>query len=219
MIQTTFLAHSGFLIQTDSCYFLIDWWKGDLPVLENKPLYVLASHRHKDHYDPHIFDLDATFILSDDIPLPEGQTAHVIGPNQTLTLDHVVIETLPSTDAGVAFILTVDGKTIYHAGDLHWWHWEGEPDPWNPDMEKNFKAYIAPLANRHLDLAFVPLDHRLQAAEDWGFVYVLNLAQVDAVVPMHQWNITEPTQRFCANYPQWAGLIHPLEQSGQTLTL
>ena len=38
------------------------------------------------------------------------------------------IRTLRSTDEGVAFVVHYAGKTIYHAGDLNWWHWEGEPD-------------------------------------------------------------------------------------------
>ncbi len=39
------------------------------------------------------------------------------------------IRTLRSTDEGVAFVVHYAGKTIYHAGDLNWWHWKkGEPD-------------------------------------------------------------------------------------------
>ena len=52
------------------------------------------------------------------------------------------------------------GQTIFHAGDLNWWHWAGEPDPWNPEMAQKFKAYTAPLKGRRLDLALLPLDPR-----------------------------------------------------------
>ena len=42
------------------------------------------------------------------------------------------ILSLKSTDEGAAFaIRETDGTSIYHAGDLNWWHWEGEPLAWN----------------------------------------------------------------------------------------
>ena len=43
----------------------------------------------------------------------------------------VRIRTLKSTDEGVAFLVEAEGKSIYHAGDLNWWYWEGEPLSWN----------------------------------------------------------------------------------------
>ena len=49
MIQVTYLAHSGFLVELDSAALLFDWWKGTLPPLpEDKPLLVFASHRHEE---------------------------------------------------------------------------------------------------------------------------------------------------------------------------
>lgn len=218
-MHITFLAHSGFFVETQSCYLLFDWWQGDLPELGEKPLYVFASHSHHDHYIPEIFKLNATYILSDDIAPLTQENVHLVSANQRLVVDDLVIETLASTDQGVAFMVTVEGKTVYHAGDLNWWHWEGEPDPWNPQMEKDFKAFISPLAGRHLDLAFVPLDGRLQSAADWGLVHLLSIATADVVIPMHQWNDPAPTRDFCANHPRWAKHIRPLEVSGQTITL
>lgn len=218
-MHVTYLAHSGFLVETTSCYLLFDWWQGDLPAMADKPLYIFASHSHHDHFIPEIFTLKGTYILSDDISLVSRDHVHLVKGNQTLTVDNLVIETLPSTDEGVAFIVTVDGKTIYHAGDLNWWHWKGEPDPWNPQMEKDFKQYIAPLTGRTLDLAMVPLDGRLQYAASWGLRHLLEIATAHVVVPMHQWNDPTPTRDFVKSYPQWASCIHPLEVSGDSLAV
>mgnify|MGYP000382206809 FL=1 len=55
--------------------------------------------------------------------------------HQELELGKVRIQTLKSTDAGVAFLVECEGRTIYHAGDLNWWHWEGEPDAYNEHMK------------------------------------------------------------------------------------
>lgn len=57
----------------------------------------------------------------------------------------MTVETLPSTDEGVAWFVTAEGKFIFHAGDLNWWHWEGEDKAWNANMAADFKRYTEPL--------------------------------------------------------------------------
>jgi L-ascorbate metabolism protein UlaG (beta-lactamase superfamily) len=236
MIRVTFLAHSGFLVELPDAALLFDWWKGELPPLPAKPLWVFASHRHHDHFDPHIFGLDdgrreVRFLLGKDIRLdahsreqwglrPETAEKCVsVAGNQTVTLPGLTVETLPSTDEGVAFLVTCGGKTVYHAGDLNWWHWEGEDKGWNRNMEVDFKRYIEPLRGRTLELAFAPLDHRLGAAADWGFRYLLELAQVRHAFPMHQWEDFSPTARFQQAYPELAASVIPVEYPGQSWEL
>ena len=218
MMQVTFLAHSGFLVELDTVCLLFDWWKGALPPLPEKPLICFASHAHGDHFSPRIFDLDDALVLSRDIPDPP-RGAYVMGWEEKLELPGITVETLRSTDEGVAFLVTADGKTIYHAGDLNWWHWEGEPDPWNPDMEAAFKSYSRPLKGRHIDLAMMLLDPRQGQAEDWGLLYLLANTQTDRVLPMHQWNDYSPTDRFLTAHPEWADRIIPITGEGQTFSL
>lgn len=237
MMRATFLAHSGFLVELDSVTLLFDWWKGALPPLpQGKPLLVFASHRHEDHFNPAIFGLDAgnrgvNFLLGHDIRLTERNktkwsvseaTAQrcicLRGGEIARPLPGVTVETLSSTDEGVAFLVTVDGQTIYHAGDLHWWHWEGEDKGWNRNMEVNFKRYIEPLQGRSIDLAMVPLDPRLEESYAWGMEYFLTLAEIRSVLPMHQWGDYGLTERFCREYPHLAGPIVPIVREGQTVT-
>ena len=160
MIRLTFLGHSGFLAELPSVTLLFDWWKGGLPPLRTEvPLLVFASHRHEDHFKPEIFTLPAAgFLLGKDMKLnPRNRerwgvsdvTAAkclVLGGNETAEpLPGVSVETLPSTDEGVAFLVTADGTAVFHAGDLNWWHWEGEAPAWNRNMEVSFKRYTEPL--------------------------------------------------------------------------
>lgn len=231
MIRAAFLSHSGFLVELDSRYLLFDWWEGDLPALSGKPLLCFASHRHPDHFDPRIFALDdgsrdVTFVLSHDIRLTEshrkrwgvseGTAAKCVSVSygESRTLSGVTVEALRSTDEGVAFLVTADGKTIYHAGDLNWWHWEGEDPGWNRSMEVDFKGYIAPLRGRSIDLCMAPLDPRLESAEGWGLAWLMGLADIKAVLPMHQWGDPSPTGRFQAIHPQWADRIANITQEG-----
>ena len=57
-MKVTYIHHSCFLAETTRCYYLFDYFKGTLPVLDTqKPILVLASHKHQDHYHPVVFSL------------------------------------------------------------------------------------------------------------------------------------------------------------------
>lgn len=234
MMKATFLAHSGFLIELDTACLLFDWWKGKMPPLPDKPLYVFASHRHPDHFVPRIFTLDdggrdVRFFLSRDIELTDQnrgkwglsdatlEKCTLLGGGEEIALPAGgTVRTLPSTDEGVAFLVTRDGKTVYHAGDLNWWHWEGEEKSWNRNMEVLFKRYLEPLRGVTIDLAMAPLDSRLEKAEDWGFLYLLELADIRRIFPMHQWKDYEPTDRFLAAHPDRAAQLVPVRAEGES---
>ena len=53
---------------------------------------------------------------------------------------------------------------IYHAGDLNWWHWEGEPKSYNEQMRADYQKAIGELPDQPIDVAFVPADLRLGEA-------------------------------------------------------
>ena len=237
-MRVTFLAHSGFLIELSQVNLLFDWWKGDLPPFPaEKPLLVFVSHGHEDHFNPQIFALDdgardVRFLLGKGIHLGRGSMARwgvseatarkcrlVRGGDDFEPIPGVRVEALRSTDAGVAYLVKVEGKTLYHAGDLNWWHWEGETKADNGTMAANFKAFTEPLRGRRIDLAMVPLDGRQKEAEDWGLLYLLRLADLRAVLPMHQWEDYSPTERFLQTHPEYAPRLLPITQAPQTYTL
>ena len=57
-MKITYIHHSCFLVETDSCYYLFDYEKGRLPDMDAaKPIFVLSSHGHADHYTADIFSL------------------------------------------------------------------------------------------------------------------------------------------------------------------
>lgn len=237
-MRVTFLAHSGFFLELETASLLFDWWKGDLPPLPaDRPLLVFASHRHEDHFNPAIFSLaeggrDVRFLLGKDIRLTERNRTRwdlsddaaarclALGGGETVSpIPGVTVETLPSTDEGVAFLVSLEGKTIFHAGDLNWWHWEGEDKAWNRNMEVNFKRYCEPLRGRHIDLAMFPIDPRLGEDGFRGARYFLELTDTACLLPMHQWEQFSFTQDFLAACPAFAGQVRMVERNGQCFTL
>ena len=74
-MKVTYIYHSGFLVETEQCYYVFDYYQGELPELDvEKPIIVFASHAHPDHYNKKIFTLlkdcvmkHVTAVLSKDI--------------------------------------------------------------------------------------------------------------------------------------------------------
>lgn len=55
-------------------------------------------------------------------------------------------------------------------------------------MEKQYKNYIAQLSTLPVDIAFVPVDPRLQDAYDYGINYFAKEIAPAIIIPMHFWN-------------------------------
>lgn len=193
MGKVTYLCHSGFLIETEDAYFLFDYYKGELPEMDRaKKLFVFASHAHYDHFRKSIFCLreqfpQAVYILSDDIKTDETEQVWFVGADQQIEINDCQIRTLCSTDEGVAFLLCYQGKKFYHAGDLNWWHWEEEGEIYNTMMKKQYQRAIDKIQGEQIDVAFVPVDPRLEKQYCWGLDYFMRHTDTKVVFPMHFW--------------------------------
>ncbi len=169
-LHVTYIGHSGFLVETADCYYIFDYYMGELPTLsKEKPVFVFASHAHPDHYNPAIFEKLAaqgieqvTAVLSKDIPKKKYPTDFTdnsanmatnsnstkvtvltVTFHQEYDLAHETkLFTLLSTDKGVAFLLTCPYGTLYHAGDLNDWVWAGESDGYNRQMTGSYHHEI-----------------------------------------------------------------------------
>ncbi|MCI6647018.1 MAG: MBL fold metallo-hydrolase [Oscillospiraceae bacterium] len=199
-MKITFLHHSAFLVELPDCTLLFDWTGEPLPAFDRTlPLYVFASHHHNDHYTPAIFRLGmegVTYILASCIRLSARRRAeyaiddaHVIrlSAGKTAEIGDLTVTTIRSTDAGVAFLVKAGDKTLFHAGDLNWWHWEGEDPAWNDKMARDFAASCDRLRGVRADAAFLPLDPRQEDAFWWGFHRFMTTLDAGTAFPMHCW--------------------------------
>ena len=130
------------------------------------------------------------------------------------------VHTLRSTDCGCAFLIRYAGQTVYHAGDLHWWFWPGEPEKDNRQMTGNFKKEMEYLEGMTIDAAFAPLDARLEDAYGLGLCYLLSHADVRCVFPMHFWDEACVQDRYLKEYPlPEHTTFYRIERDGQSFTL
>lgn len=209
-MQVIYIKHSGFLVEDDNASYLFDYYDGEIPVInEQKPMYCFASHSHYDHFSPKIFTETSChpnvhYILSNDIErekVPDQCISRTVflGKDERMHFpdSNVRIVTLKSTDQGVAFIVSSDGKLIYHAGDLHDWIWEEEGDAYNKQMEEAYLKEMNKIAGFHFKAAFLPLDPR-QSKESIpkGIRLFLQYASTDYLFPMHMWEEYHIAEEF-----------------------
>lgn len=223
-MKITYIHHSCFLVETDSCYYLFDYEKGFLPQMDvTKPIFVLSSHEHFDHYNPEVFSLlensgmqTIYAILSDDIEIPKNVNTLQVssGKEYSLCLGQN-LTTFQSTDLGVAFLIEDDQKLIYHAGDLNDWVWEEESDSYNEQMTMDYHKQITLLSekldHRKLDAAFVVLDPRQEKDYDRGMCYFLEHIPVEQVYPMHYWGSPDIIETFLEDHPEYKHQIKRTE--------
>ena len=229
-MQITFLGQSGFAVDTGRFLLLFDYAPRRQaavtdPILQtlirNRRLLVFVSHRHEDHYTEAVWNLPAEGWFVGEGVVPQKEAAVLVG-GETLTFPDFSIKTYRSTDEGVAFLVRVDGCSIYHAGDLNWWHWSGEPDPWNPDMAKAFLEQAEQIIREPIDLAFLTADPRQHEAWLWGLDYLMRHGQIRLAVPMHFWNQAATPAKVASadcTEPYRDRLITALRRCGDRLSL
>ena len=148
-MQVIFIHHSCFLVEVDEKVLIFDWFAGKrikgytfhgvIPEYESDtPIYVFASHKHQDHFDMDVLHWaekykNIHYIFSKDCKMsPHFLQKHgflenirekitYVSAGEKYQVDDVKIETLRSTDAGVAFYVETHGATFFHAGDLNDW--------------------------------------------------------------------------------------------------
>jgi len=210
-MRITYIKHSGFLAEWEDVACVFDWAEGDLPPVKNsRNLFIFVSHAHQDHFNPAIYDWCAdhprrTFILSSDVrTLPKENAATALirmKPDMRRvipggTKGPLSIATLTSTDQGVAFLVNYAGKTVYHAGDLHWWAWPDDTPAEERQMKNAFFDQLIKVKGLTLDAAFVPLDPRLGGNYWMGFDALMRSCNVKMAFPMHMWEHYDYVDKF-----------------------
>jgi L-ascorbate metabolism protein UlaG (beta-lactamase superfamily) len=214
-MQVIFIHHSCFLVEADDKVLIFDYFAGDrvngytftgkIPTYaKDTKIYMFASHTHQDHFDMDILRWSGQYpniryILSKDIHIsPNFLKKHGIDPavreqitfvtaDHSYEVDDLHIETLRSTDAGVAFYVACNGISLFHAGDLSDWRFEGAGDLINGKMTRDYRHQIKKLAKKPLNLAFVPMDPRLGAYQFDGFDFFVKNTDAEFIFPMHMW--------------------------------
>lgn len=206
-MKLVYLYHSGFALLGEDYTVVIDYWEDSVSLSEGvlhdgilkRPgkFYVLSSHFHADHFNQDVLSWkeirpDIIYVFSKDIwrrrRAVRETDAVWLKKGEVYEDDRVCIRAFGSTDSGVSFLLEVDGKKIFHAGDLNNWHWmdECEESEWK-GYEKNYfheldfiKQYTT-----QMDLVMFPVDPRLGKEYMRGPRQFIEKIKTSVFVPMH----------------------------------
>ena len=206
-MKLIYIYHSCFALVGESFIEIIDYYKDSArrPLvgvvhdeLLKRPgkLYVLSSHSHTDHFNPEVLEwkkmhTDIQYVFSKDI-LENGEArlndACYLSQGETWADGVLEVEAFGSTDLGISFFLRLDGKLIFHAGDLNNWHWKEEST--EEEVREAENAYLAELeilARRtdRVDLVMFPVDPRLGREYMLGAKQFVDRFRVGMFVPMH----------------------------------
>ncbi len=167
--------------------------------IKNLKVRVFVTHGHADHFDPVIFgwqkkvkDIKYIYGFKPDHysnsrgrgkrkAAYSGPSYIMVGPRQKKNIDGLQIDALKSNDAGVGFLIKVDGVSIYHAGDHAGWR-EKEKTGYIKEID-----YIAGLVNS-LDFAFINVTGchaRCNTALEGGAKYTLEILSPKTWFPTH----------------------------------
>ncbi len=57
-MKITYINHSGFLVENEDCYYIFDYYKGEMSRLDkSKEVVVFCSYFHQDHFNIKIFEI------------------------------------------------------------------------------------------------------------------------------------------------------------------
>ncbi len=236
-IEIWYLYHSGFAVKIGQKLLIFDYYSNkaanSLPCLYNGvfnpedfrdlDIFIFVSHIHHDHFNPIIFtwmeqNPNIHIIISSDV---EGYRANanltIAETEMSYVIDDIIIETLTSSDEGIAFLVKTEGVSLFHAGDLHWWHWDGEKETINKQMEYQFKTQIQKLENQHIDIAFLVADPRQEDFALLGLEWFLKKISCSHVFPMHfsdNYSIMERIDKISSSN-QRSFIMHLISRRGQ----
>lgn len=200
-----YINHSGFMVELEKNVLVFDYYTGSIPAFDRtKNVYVFVSHKHFDHFNKAIFNLfddcKVHYILSKGckmnekyldrlgLPIDLNDKITYMRKNENVDIGDLQIETTASTDTGVAFMVNVEGKNIYHAGDNGMWLWPEADEAIKIKMEKMYKDIIDGMGERYFDVAFVPADPKLMEDAHRGLKYFLEKIEAKEVYAMHMWD-------------------------------
>ncbi|MBQ8094696.1 MAG: MBL fold metallo-hydrolase [Clostridia bacterium] len=226
-ISVTYLGGSGFLTWYGDTGFLFDASKNSpderiLPDSETlsrfSRLFVFVSQHHENTFDPEIYEIvpdHTVFFLGYDIPEP--YTGIRLKPGETTQIDGLTVKAYDSTDEGVSFLISLDGITLFHAGNLNLWHWRDESSVTEIEAaEQDFYNCVAPIIEDRpeIDIAFFPVDPRQGSMYDVGAGYFLMNLKPHVMIPMHFQGRGDVALRFAVTNENDATKVIALQKAG-----
>jgi L-ascorbate metabolism protein UlaG (beta-lactamase superfamily) len=184
VVTVKWLAHASFEIKTENKIVYIDL--EEYGKASEKADLILVTHSHTDHCDPtkinKVRKADTVVIAPADCVSKIGGNVRTLKPGEETAVNGMTVKAVDAYNYkrfrspgkpfhpkgfGVGYLVTIDGKTIYHAGDTDF----------VPEMQQFGR----------LDVALLPTGdtYTMDNAEAALAAVAIN---PKTVIPMHRWN-------------------------------
>lgn len=198
-LEIIYLDHSGFAVKSRQHVLIFDYYRDPADSLtklmkDSKSVWVFSSHRHADHFNPQISQWQknvSAYFLSEDIREMGGLSGVeedkivYLRSYEKRAKGPLRVVSYGSTDEGVSFAVEVEGWRLFHAGDLNWWHWKGDTQDNQQLAEEWFMKEMNLLAGLEFDVAFFPVDSRLEEYRDIGVKEFCRRVEMRQLIAMH----------------------------------
>lgn len=196
-----YLGHAGWAVRTTSAFLIFDYADAirnergnslaggaiDPREIRNHKVYVFVSHAHGDHWDPVVMSWrqtvpDITYIFGWNAGQGDGPV-YLDSKREAFDLGNMRLQTIHHSFDGIpeaAFLITIDGLSIYFSGD------HGST---GKALNPLFKDNIDFLAARAegVDLAFISQFGSREGSEfNPGDRYTIEKLRPRLTMPMHQ---------------------------------
>ena len=199
-MKITYLLNSGFLIQDDKTLIVFDDYADPTHEVRKSlnsdvdRLYIFASHAHFDHFSLEILqfaDQVEKFIFSYDIR--RTKRVKSFPPDKIEFMkrysewndDSISVKSFDSTDIGVSYLIEINGKKIFHAGDFNYWYWSGDTEVNRNQATLEFNRQMEKLDGLEADIVFFPVDGRLGEYRDIGVREFFKRTKIKSLIAMH----------------------------------
>ncbi len=215
-VTVTWLGHASFKVTREDYVIYLDPYAGEYANAEKAHL-ILVTHSHSDHCDPAkiqaIRQRGTLVVAPSDCHAQIGGSVKSVAPGETIQVDSVVVDGVAAYNhkrfrspgvpyhpagLGVGYLLTINGQTIYHAGDT------------------DFIDEMRALQARSIDLALLPSGGTYTMDAPDAVEAALAIAP-KAVLPMHRWD-TSPLG-FKAAVERRSAIAVILVEPGEAFTL
>lgn len=225
-ISIQYLSHSAFFCETSQRLLLLDLGRvpprpaalepdWDALVAARKPIIIVSSHDHPDHFDAawqrRCDQTAGCRFIAGDFGKTAANTIRV-NPGEDRTIDDFRMITVAATDKGVAAILLFPEITLYFGGD----HaiWDDLPEfqkPYRTSMDRLSRTGI------HPDLVFLAVSTSDGYQEDAlidGCRLAIKRLSPRGVVPMHAYGYEDFYPAFSQKVADLAVPVAPIQHSG-----
>lgn len=236
-MKLIYIYHSGFIITGTEFSILIDYYEDTPDLFVHQQflkypgrLYILSSHSHPDHFNPEILKWktkrpDIQYVFSEDIRSHQQACFHdaiFLKKGETWSDDLLKIKAFGSTDIGISFLIDIENKRIFHAGDLNNWHWAAESAPEEiAEAQQHYLNELETLAQYtpYVDLAMFPVDPRLGEDYTRGALQFIDRIHTRQFVPMHFWRKYDKANAFRPCVENHGGRFIAITKSGEAVEL